>query len=120
MPVPAFLSSVLSSIIGSAVDNAIENALNAPLPPPDPASVWARPFPDGTLRGEMEPMTGLGQVTISGVTYTRAPGMQIRNERNMIVIPTAIQSTVPVRFRLDTMGNVFRVWIMTPAEIAAP
>ena len=119
MPVPAFLSSVLSSVIGSAIDNAIENALNAPLPMPDPASAWARPFPDGTLRGEMDPLVELGQITISGISYPRAPGLQIRNERNLIVMPMAVQSTVPVRYRLDNSGAVFRVWILTQAEINA-
>jgi hypothetical protein len=119
MPVPAILASMLNSIVGSAVNTAVENALYAPTEP-ELAVAGARVFPEGTKKGELEPLVGLMEVVIGGQTYSRAPGMQIRNQQNMIVMPATVQAKVPVRYQLDPSGAVFRVWLLTKTEVAAP
>ena len=58
-------------------------------------------------------------IVIDGKTLNRAPGMQIRNQQNLIVMPMTVQAKVPVRYQLDGSGAVFRVWLLTRAEIAA-
>ncbi|MCP5268125.1 MAG: hypothetical protein H6943_03690 [Zoogloeaceae bacterium] len=111
---------MINSIVGEAVNAAMENALYAPPPPPELGVVGARVFPEGTKKGELAPVDGLMEVIIDSKTYVRAPGMQIRNQRNMIVMPGTIRAETPVRYQLDSSGAVFRVWLLTRTEIAAP
>jgi hypothetical protein len=120
MPVPAILASMLNSIVGSAVNTAMENAVYAPPAPPELGVIGARAFPEGTKKGDMEPPQGMMEVVIGGKPYSRSPGMQIRNQQNLIIMPTTIQSKVPVRYQLDATGAVFRVWVLTRTEIASP
>ena len=120
MPVPALIASMINSIVGEAVNTVIENALYAPPPPPELGVVSARAFPEGVKKGDLAPIEGLMEVLIDGKAYPRSPGMQIRNQRNMIVMPSTIQAEIPVRYQLDSSGAVFRVWLLTRTEIAAP
>lgn len=110
---------MLNSIVGQAVNTAMENALYAPPAPPELGVVGARAFPEGTKKGELSPMGGLMEVVIDGKPLPRAPGMQIRNQQNLIVMPMTVQAKTPVRYQLDASGAVFRVWLLTRAEIAA-
>lgn len=110
---------MINGVVGSAVNTAMENAIDAPAPLPEAAAV-ARPFPEGAAQGRMAPPVGLMEVVIDGKPYPRAPGLQIRNQQNMIVMPGTILDTVPVRYQFDPSGAVFRVWILTRTEIAAP
>ena len=111
---------MLNSIIGEAVNTAIENALYAPPAPPELGVVGARVFPEGTAKGELAPIDGLVEVVISGKAFPRSPGMQIRNQQNLIVMPSTVQAKMPVRYQLDASGAVFRVWLLTRTEVAAP
>ncbi len=120
MPVPAILASMINSIVGSAVNTAMENAVYAPAPLPAPADAVARPFPEGAKKGAMAPPVGMMEVVIDDKPYLRAPGLQIRNQQNMIVMPGTILEKVPVRYQLDPSGAVIRVWVLTRTEIAAP
>ena len=110
---------MLNSIVGQAVNTAMENTFYAPSAPPELGVVGSRAFPEGTKKGELSPLAGMMEVQIDGKTYSRAPGMQIRNQQNLIVMPTTIQAKTPVRYQLDASGAVFRVWLLTRAEIAA-
>ncbi len=120
MPVPAIIASMINSIVGSAVNTAMENAVYAPTPPPNPAELAARPFPEGAKKGKMAPPQGMMEVVIDGKAYPRAPGLQIRNQQNMIVMSSTILEEVPVRYQFDATGAVIRVWVLTRTEIAAP
>ncbi|MFC5299964.1 hypothetical protein [Azospira restricta] len=120
MPVPAILASMINSIVGSAVNTAMENAVYAPPAPPELGVAGARAFPDGTRKGEMAPPVGMMEVVIDGKALPRAPGLLIRNQQNLIVMPGTIQEKVPVRYQLDPSGAVFRVWVLTRTEVAAP
>ena len=111
---------MINSVVGSAVNTAMENAADSPPPLPEPASLAARPFSEGAAKGRMASPVGMMEVVIDGKPLVRAPGMQIRNEQNMIVMPSAILADVPVRYQLDASGAVFRVWVLTRTEIAAP
>jgi len=49
-----------------------------------------------------------------------APGAQIRNAANLIIVPTALPPDALVRYLVDAQGMVMRVWILTPQEAAQP
>jgi len=120
MPVPALIASVINSIVGTAVNTAMENTVSPPEAPADVSAFGARPFPNGTKKGAMAPPVGMMEIVIDEKAYARAPGLQIRNQQNMIVMPSALLDTVPVRYQLDASGAVSRVWVLTRNEIAAP
>ena len=114
MPVPSLIPAIISSIIGSVV----EQASTPPPAPTGPAVGQVRTLPEAAKVGEMMPPS-LGVVQIDGQIMTLSPAAQIRNEMNMIVVPTAIQQPVLVRYANDASGAVWRIWILTPAELAA-
>lgn len=43
-------------------------------------------------------------------------GSQIRDENNLIILPATMSKKGPVRYQMDTMGNVHRIWFLTPDE----
>ena len=75
----------------------------------------AREFPSDAQRGDFTvlqfPVVKLGRHTMR-----LAPGAQIRNEANQIVMPTSLSGEFPVLFTMDHSGEVFRVWLLTPEE----
>ncbi len=112
MPASSIASAIVSSIITAIVESP-----TAPVEPVQTALV--RHFPDGTAVGKLAGAPDMmGNVTINDQAYLAAPGLQIRNEMNAIVIPTMVGTNVPVRYQLDPMGAVWRIWLMTPAEVA--
>jgi len=79
-----------------------------------------RTLPAESKYGEMLPPQD-GQVKIGGKTYVLSPGAVVLNEYNMMMPPLMVQAPVKVRFMTDTMGFVYRVWILsaTEAQLAA-
>ena len=57
-------------------------------------------------------------VRIDDRTYRLAPGGRIYDTFNRIVLPNAAPKTGKVLFKLDQQGNVIKLWILTPEEIA--
>mgnify|MGYP001276811079 CR=1 FL=1 len=115
MPVSA------AAAVVSAIVNSVANAVSD-LPPAQPVPVYvsmARSFPLDARKGELTPPL-LPTLQINGNTLPPAPGLQVRNQQNLIVMPASIQETVPVRYQLDPLGNVWRIWILSAAEVAAP
>jgi uncharacterized lipoprotein YajG len=55
-------------------------------------------------------------VSINGVAARLAPGVQIRDRDNRLVLPTAVPPGSQVKYLLDEQGMVRQVWILTPAE----
>jgi len=45
-------------------------------------------------------------------------GGQIRDTNNMIIMPGALNKKGYIRYQVDNMGFVYRVWFLTPEEIA--
>ena len=78
-----------------------------------------RTIPDDAKRGVMSPVQGM-TVEIDGKKIDLAAGAQIRDGRNMIVVPNALPSRAVVRYQLDPDGKVRRAWILSPQEAAQP
>jgi hypothetical protein len=69
----------------------------------------------GTLTHVQEMIVELG-----GSRQRLAPGAQIRDASNRVLLPAAVPAGSLVRYRLDTQGMVRQVWILTPEEAAQP
>ena len=79
----------------------------------------ARSFPADSKRGELTPPIGQS-VLISGKSFNTAPGLQVRDQQNFIVMPNTLREVVPIRYQMDQMGYVWRIWIFSAADLAAP
>ena len=55
-------------------------------------------------------------VVISKQTLYLSPSSQIRDKSNMIVMPSMLDEKGSVRYQIDTMGNVHRIWFLTSEE----
>lgn len=113
------VNSLIPAIIGSIIESAIDQATAPPAVPPGPAVGIIRTLPAASKVGDMMPPTAMNTVEIDGRTLAMSPGVQFRNEQNFIVLPTSIQQPVRVRYQTEPTGAVWRVWILTPAELAA-
>ncbi|WP_303786501.1 hypothetical protein [Azovibrio restrictus] len=110
-------SSIASAIVSSIVTAIIESP-STPVPPVP--AVIERNIPDGAVLGKLAgPPDMMGNVTIDDKVFMASPGLQIRDEMNLLMFPTLVGHDVPVRYQLDPMGGVWRIWLMTPAEVAA-
>ena len=68
-------------------------------------------------RGVMRHLQGM-TVELDGKPVQLAAGAQIRDGRNMIVVPTAVPAAVLVKYLRDDAGQLTRVWILSPQEAA--
>jgi len=59
-------------------------------------------------------------VSIDGVTVRLAPGVQIRDQDNRLMVPTALPPGSQVKYLLDGAGLVRQVWILRPEEAQQP
>src|ERR671924_53007 len=55
-------------------------------------------------------------VSINGSELRLAPGAQIRDESNRLVVPAAVPPGSRVKYLLDSEGLVRQVWILSPQE----
>ena len=83
------------------------------------AQAQLRTIPAEAKRATMSHVNGM-TVSIDGKNAELAAGAQIRDGRNMIVVPTAVPPDILVKYTLDTQGRVGRVWILSPQEAAQP
>lgn len=113
MPADPLVSAIVGSIVGTVIEGVF-----VPAPEP-PAMGIIRALPEETKRGEMAPPNN-GEVQIDGKTFRLAPGVQFRNELNMLVFPAMVQKPVKVRYLTDFNGAIHRVWILSSAEAALP
>jgi hypothetical protein len=82
------------------------------------ASAQLRAIPLDAKRGTIQHVQEM-MVAIDGVQTRLAPGAQIRDASNRLVLPVALPGAVPVKYLLDAEGMVRQVWILTPQEAAA-
>ena len=82
-----------------------------------PAQAIDRPFPRNVKPAELNGVD-YPYVRIDDRTYRLAPGGRIYNTLNQIVPPNAAPKTGKVLFKLDSQGNLLKLWILTPEEIA--
>ena len=55
-------------------------------------------------------------VELDGKRARLAPGAQIRDASNRIIVPSALPRDSLVKYRRDGSGAVREVWILTPQE----
>lgn len=78
-----------------------------------------RTIPAAAQRGQMQP-PWQGQTRIDGNELRLAPGVQIRDEHNRIILSDNVRQPVLVKYLTDPNGQVIRVWVLTAEEAAAP
>ena len=83
------------------------------------AAAQLRTLPPEAQRGWIRHQQDM-TVTLSGRPMRLAPGAQIRDAANRIVLPAALPADALVKFTVDPAGHVNRVWILTDAEAAQP
>jgi hypothetical protein len=78
----------------------------------------ARRFPRNALRGEIV-FTDYPEIKLNGQATRLSPGARVRDTTNMNALPSALAgSRSVVNYRMDSMGLVNEVWILTRDEIA--
>ena len=85
-----------------------------------PALAQSRPIPDDAKRGVMSHVQDM-LVSIDGTTMRLAPGANIRDRNNFIIVPTALPAGGALAdYTLDANGQVFRAWLLTEEEATRP
>jgi hypothetical protein len=79
------------------------------------ASAQVRSIPKDARAGEIRHLQGMA-VEIDGAPQRLAPGAQIRDTSNRIILPIAIPPGTRVKYLVDAAGQVRKVWILTPKE----
>ncbi|MDA8108195.1 MAG: hypothetical protein M0015_06140 [Betaproteobacteria bacterium] len=83
------------------------------------AQAQLRTIPPDAKRGAIRQVVDM-VVEINGQRMQLAPGAQVRDPDNRIVLPAAIPPGALVKYKLDNLGMVSRVWILSPQEAAQP
>ena len=79
-----------------------------------------RSIPKEAKRGEIRSL-GQMDVEINGKKMRLSPGAQIRDTGNLLMVPTALPAGgARAKYLLDAQDMVFRVWLLSPQEIAQP
>ena len=114
MPLPASLvASIISAIIEAAAQSSTATATKYEI------YSTTRTLPPEAKLGVMLPPLGDGQVIINGKSMTLAPTAQFRSQQNLIVMSMSIQEPKDVVYITDDSGAVYRVWMISQAEISA-
>ena len=77
------------------------------------------PLPANAKRATMSYMGDM-MVSLDGRPMRLGPAVQVRNERNVLIVPSALPKESLVRYTGDTSGGIQRVWILSGAEAALP
>jgi hypothetical protein len=94
--------------------------LPALLAAPAIAQLRVPPIPADSQRGVIRHLVQMA-VAIDDKPAQLAAGAQIRDQGNLIIVPTAIpRSGAWADYVLNSDGQVFRVWLLSPAELAVP
>jgi hypothetical protein len=84
-----------------------------------PAAAQFRNIPVDAKRAEMRHVQDM-QVELDGKPMKLAPGAQIRNPNNLIILPMALPAGAKVKYTVDAAGEIARVWILSDEEAARP
>jgi hypothetical protein len=77
-------------------------------------------IPEDSRRGIIRHLEEMA-VIVDDKTMQLAAGAQIRDAQNLIVVPTALpRSGAWADYVLNADGQIFRVWLLTPDELARP
>jgi len=83
------------------------------------AQSLARTIPSEARRGELTHVMQ-GFVSVNGQQMKLAPGALIYAQNNLTIVPSEVPRNSLVDYTLDRNGDLFKVWILTPAEGARP
>ena len=78
-----------------------------------------RTIPADAKRATMSYVQGM-TVDLDGNRTELAPGAQIRDVENRIILPATLPSGSLIKFMPDMQGRVWRVWILSQQEAAQP
>lgn len=78
----------------------------------------ARTFPAAARLGRLE-VRVFPEATLNGEPVRLAAGARIYDQRNMIVMPASLSGSFDALVERDPVGNLGRVWILTPDELTA-
>lgn len=113
-----FFKCLSSSLLGAALGLAAASAQGGWADDPLPAiSGPVRSIPAGS-RQAMVHSAGENLFQIGHHVLQLAPGAQIRNAQNLIVLPIAVDQPVPARYTVDAQGQVYRIWLLSDQELA--
>jgi hypothetical protein len=82
------------------------------------AAAQLRTIPPQAQPGTLRHLMDLA-VELNGQPVDLAPGAQIRDADNRLILPASLTETTAVRYLLDGAGKVNRAWILSPQEKAA-
>jgi len=82
------------------------------------AAAQLRTIPKEARLGEIRHLQEM-IVEIDGKPRHLAPGAQIRDPDNRLVVPASLTGKSHARYLVDGSGMVHRVWILSPREKAA-
>ncbi|MBE0612204.1 MAG: hypothetical protein IH604_00915 [Burkholderiales bacterium] len=86
---------------------------------PSAAFAQMRRIPDAALRGNVVHIQG-AIVDIDGQQLRLSPGAQIRSRDNLFIVPMSLPPGAAVKYTLDSLGQIHRIWVLTAEEAAAP
>ena len=81
------------------------------------AAAQLRTIPKEAVVGQLRHLEAM-VVEIDGKPRSLAPGAQIRDPDNRLVLPVSLVERTQVRYLVDSTGMVHRVWILSAAEQA--
>ena len=111
MPLPsALIASIVSAVIETVSQSATVSTTQYD------SYIAKRTLPPEVKLGVMLPPPGDGTITINGSALRLSPVAQFRNQKNLIVMPMAIQQSTDVVYINDTFGAVHRIWLISRAE----
>ena len=78
------------------------------------------PIPQDSRRGYIRHVEEMA-VTVDDKAMQLAAGAVIRDQQNLIIVPVTIpRGGAWAAYKLDRDGQIFRVWLLTPDELARP
>ena len=116
MPLPA---SLIASIVSAVIEAAAQSSGSTTGVQQYEYYAATRTLPPEAKLGVMFPPLGDGFVVINGTSLRLAPTAQFRSPQNLIVMPMSIQGKKDVVYLADASGAVYRVWMLSPAELSA-
>ena len=85
---------------------------------PAAALAQLRQIPDNARRGNIVHVQG-AVVEIDGERMHLSAGAQIRSQNNLYIVPMSLPRGALVKYTRDSLGQIHRVWVLTPEEAAA-
>ena len=78
------------------------------------------PIPQDSKRGYIRHVQEMA-VTVDDKAMELAAGAIIRNQQNLIIMPVTLpREGAWAAYNLNRDGQIFRVWLLTPDELARP